>query len=534
MKRCVWTIVFLVANCAGVLRGQVIDEGESYRVAASEVVSVGDGETPLKDKGEIPLVVRRNQTPDSRRSVLLRFDLKDIPLRNSVNTRLLLNGKASGEGGNPSFSIYAVDGNWNASNSPMPKKIQKIGDLTIKTNYSGPLTFPVTKYIGTALNDHGATFLIEMRSAPGFSQSVEFSRNAELLISKDETPDFHIQDLLKPIWKTARITNETVLPTAYGDTAAVGNLAFEPVEILSVKNYALTKQYKEAQDYSIQGRTIRLAGGSSIPSFHYDELYHNNPKAKPATMKTLDGGYLTFSESAFFNDRQLAVSYEHADKWDGLVPSSAENRLPGTFEKLCAGKPVRLIVFGDSISVGASASGQCARPPFMPPWTEMVVDQLALKYHSPIDYINPSLGGTASGWGRDTVDGLVSFEDPDLVILGFGMNDGAAKVTPDQFRTNVQAIIASVRHRKPDAEFILLMSFQPNGKWRHLDLMEGYLDALHEMEGMGIAVADVWSIHGYLLKHKTYWDMTGNHVNHPNDFIVRVYAQTILALLGVN
>jgi hypothetical protein len=27
--------------------------------------------------------------------------------------------------------------------------------------------------------------------------------------------------------------------------------------------------------------------------------------------------------------------------------------------------------------------------------------------------------------------------------------------------------------------------------------------------------------------------MTGNHVNHPNDFMVRVYAQAVLATLGV-
>ena len=63
--------------------------------------------------------------------------------------------------------------------------------------------------------------------------------------------------------------------------------------------------------------------------------------------------------------------------------------------------------------------------------------------------------------------------------------------------------------------------------------MIGYLEALKALEGPGVAVADMWSMHGYLLKHKTYWDMTGNHVNHPNDFLVRIYAQTLLATLGV-
>ena len=38
---------------------------------------------------------------------------------------------------------------------------------------------------------------------------------------------------------------------------------------------------------------------------------------------------------------------------------------------------------------------------------------------------------------------------------------------------------------------------------------------------------------GCLLKYKIYWDMTGNHVNHPNDFMVRIYAQTLLGTLGL-
>ncbi len=63
--------------------------------------------------------------------------------------------------------------------------------------------------------------------------------------------------------------------------------------------------------------------------------------------------------------------------------------------------------------------------------------------------------------------------------------------------------------------------------------MPEYLEALQKPEGPGVAVADFWSIHGYLLTQKTYWEMTGNHVDHPNDFMVRVYAQVLLARLGV-
>jgi lysophospholipase L1-like esterase len=248
-------------------------------------------------------------------------------------------------------------------------------------------------------------------------------------------------------------------------------------------------------------------------------------------MKTLDGGYLTFSESSFFNDKQLAVTYAHDEAWSGPVPESAEKYLPRTFQALRQGTPLKLVVFGDSISSGSNASGKSVRAPWMPRWADLVVAQLRQTYHSEIEYINPSLGGMTSRWGKETIHGLVSFEKPDLVILGFGMNDGGGFGVAE-FVNNTTAMMESVRAQNPNAEFILIMSMQPNARWRDLTLMSAYRDELKKMEGPSVAVADIWSIHSYLLEHKTYWDMTGNHVNHPNDFLVRIYAQVLLELLG--
>ena len=36
------------------------------------------------------------------------------------------------------------------------------------------------------------------------------------------------------------------------------------------------------------------------------------------------------------------------------------------------------------------------------------------------------------------------------------------------------------------------------------------------------------TMHGDLLKRKAFIDMTGNNVNHTNDYLTRVYAQVIL------
>jgi uncharacterized protein (DUF1800 family) len=49
--------------------------------------------------------------------------------------------------------------------------------------------------------------------------------------------------------------------------------------------------------------------------------------------------------------------------------------------------------------------------------------------------------------------------------------------------------------------------------------------------GNKMIVAPVTAIHSELLKKKKYWDMTGNNVNHPNDYLSSVYAQTILSVI---
>ena len=49
----------------------------------------------------------------------------------------------------------------------------------------------------------------------------------------------------------------------------------------------------------------------------------------------------------------------------------------------------------------------------------------------------------------------------------------------------------------------------------------------------GLGLAKVTTMHKEILRYKNYYSMTGNNINHPTDFIIRVYAQNILyALTG--
>jgi len=51
------------------------------------------------------------------------------------------------------------------------------------------------------------------------------------------------------------------------------------------------------------------------------------------------------------------------------------------------------------------------------------------------------------------------------------------------------------------------------------------------MCGAGAALADMTTLWRDLLARKSVHDLTGNGINHPNDFGHRLYAQVILGLL---
>ena len=63
--------------------------------------------------------------------------------------------------------------------------------------------------------------------------------------------------------------------------------------------------------------------------------------------------------------------------------------------------------------------------------------------------------------------------------------------------------------------------------------MNEYVDKLYQLENenSGVNAIDVFTLSREMLKNKNYYDMTGNGVNHPNDFAARSYVEAIISTI---
>jgi len=340
----------------------------------------------------------------------------------------------------------------------------------------------------------------------------------------------------KPFWKSSVMVGESVLFVKTDEGATVtGRLLFTPTKILAVKSSSGTVTYQAGKDYTVQpgSKTLALPAGSSIPVATEKQL---TPPlgTQPFSLRRRDGkGDILFAPSHEYADMQVVVTYEHKkSEWKLPPPRFATRELPRTLRKLKSGQPLNIVFFGDSITVGGNASKLSNVPPFMPPYPDLVIQDLKRAYKSDTTTKNLAVGGMTAAWGVQNI-AQVAAEKPDLVVLAWGMNDSSGGRPLHDFLTDIQGQMDAVRKVQPNAEFILVSSMLPNAdcNWANPALILTYRDALEKLRGPGIAVADLSAVWEEILKSKTYLDFTGNGVNHPNDFGHRLYAQTIAALL---
>ena len=104
-----------------------------------------------------------------------------------------------------------------------------------------------------------------------------------------------------------------------------------------------------------------------------------------------------------------------------------------------AGKPIKMVVLGDSLSAGLGLSASAAFP-------ARLKESLKIKGIG-VDMINAGVSGDTSTGGRDRLDWSVP-EGTDAVILELGANDALRGTDPKVTRAALTDILARLKARK--------------------------------------------------------------------------------------
>ena len=399
-----------------------------------------------------------------------------------------------------------------------------------------------------------------------------------------QTERGEMDDLVKNFWETAVMRDEPVMLVAPTDengnvTAAPrGKLLLPATAVLSVKQYyhasldGQSRTFGEGSDFEYRDGYIVAMGAPTSENgktvwqgtmpyvtdrqVSGQDAFPDLPKNQFVPGKA-DGEFLPFTEGREIVQMQLAVTYRHAaGAYTGAVPSYCGKALSRTVAKLNKKEKTELFVYGDSISTGANCSSFLGIAPALPSWMALTRANLAAYYGAEVVLTNKSVGGWTSNdavsGGIGTVEGQRTTQlglsalfntktgalygyKPDIAVVGFGMNDATLGVTIERFKKNISSLVFTLREANPACDIILVGTMLPNpDASAHNKNQAAYAAALEEIAAGkdGIAVVNVGLLHASLLEAgKRYIELSGNNVNHPNDFMTRVYAMHMLTAL---
>jgi acyl-CoA thioesterase I len=278
-------------------------------------------------------------------------------------------------------------------------------------------------------------------------------------------------------------------------------------------------EYVEAKDFILNGKdgTLRRAPGSRAPDFRTNILFGKETFDHTQFPGYGNAGYFVFVDYAF----------APTNVWP--VQASQAALLKATRARLLDGQSLKIVAFGDSITAGGNAS----RPGLI--FWQRWADELQRKYpRARVAAVNGATGGDTTIQGLQRLQAKVLAEKPDLVLIGFGMNDNNIGSVPlPEFKQNLEEMVARIR-AQTGAEIILFSAFPPNPRWKYgSHHMADYAAATARAAAeTACAYADVFDNWQSLAARKKPEDLLGNNINHPNDFGHWIY-YSVFASLGL-
>jgi len=345
-------------------------------------------------------------------------------------------------------------------------------------------------------------------------------------------------------------------------------LLYPIAEVLEVKfidptTGAIT-YYQEGTHFTVSNGKISMISGSGIKCM--PAATWNNWSASPGGSLGNLAGDKYWGENDAMTKWQVRITYKTNSTWSGTEQTTYSDKYASFLSKLKNGQNVTMIFYGDSITYGANASFTIGTKPsdgysYSMLFTMALADLYDYKINfvaSPngtplpgtytpatgghagtITYINSAVGGWTSANASTNyntyVKNYANTYGCDFFSYAFGMNDGG--MTAAQTASYANGIIADIKASFPGAAVAIISTMIPNpSSTVNIDYngQKAQLAAIANNYS-NTALVDVTSISldVYNAKGQLFADYSGNNVNHPNDFLHRVYAQTLFeAVVG--
>jgi len=218
-------------------------------------------------------------------------------------------------------------------------------------------------------------------------------------------------------------------------------------------------------------------------------------------------------------------------------PTIAEKRVPKSLEKLRTGQPLRLLAWGDSVTVGTYVPD-----PARERWQEQFVAQLRERFpKAQIELVTEAWGGRNTGsYLAEPPGGEHNFREkvlgakPDLIVSEF-VND--AGLNPQQVEERYSMLLGEFK--AIGADWIILTPHYVRPDWMNLnrerdvdDDPRPYVAGLRSFaEKHEVALADASRRYGRLWRQGIpYSTLMLNSINHPDARGMKLFADALMEL----
>ena len=355
------------------------------------------------------------------------------------------------------------------------------------------------------------------------------------------TYSYNEEERLRPYWMGNVIYNEQLM-VVEKDGVVEGHLLYDALRVISVRDWTLQKEYTEGVDYVIEGNTITLPEGSSIPVFKDEwskgiDVPEEYPEGNAGTGYQMFADGVIYTETGLIYKNYIHVTYVYDPaQVDRTKVKTYADELYGLTQMIKNKQSIDMVVFGDSISEGNSSSETWNHEPFCPPYAKLVARGLELFGGVEVNFTNISKGGEASTWAAQEkqLSRLASLA-PDFLIVAFGTNDVYNDLVGSGYKNNIKEIVRTAKDANSECQIILVAPFPSNEAAKtpraHELMCEKLQEIVAETEYLDVAYVSMYEGVLEMLQTKNYYEVAANNVNHPNDFVHRFYAMNILSAI---